>query len=107
MIVHAHKNDLTEQFNSLNSFKKILKKRNKFSPSTRQVFSEIILRKDKASLVKIRRDTNGRLKKLCQQKGIAFIEHDNLDEQHLGMKKLFLYKKGSSAFADNVLKLFL
>ena len=31
LIVHAHKNDLTKQINSLNSFKKILKKRNEIS----------------------------------------------------------------------------
>ena len=32
--VHARANDLTKQINSLNSFKKILKKRKKISPTT-------------------------------------------------------------------------
>ena len=35
LTVHARTNDLTKQINSLNSLKKILKKRNEISPTTK------------------------------------------------------------------------
>ena len=35
LTVHARTNDLTKQINSLNSFKKSLKKRNEISPTTK------------------------------------------------------------------------
>ena len=35
LIVHARTNDLTKQINSLKSFKNILKKRNKISPTAK------------------------------------------------------------------------
>lgn len=84
LIVHARTKDLTKQINSLNSFKKILKKRNEISPTTELALSEIILRKGKASL----------------------IEHDNLNKKHLGIKKLHLNRKSYAAFANNILNLF-
>ena len=52
----------------------------KISPSTELVFSEISLKKDKAGLDKIQKESNGRLKIFCLQKWIPFIQPNNLDE---------------------------
>ena len=63
------------------------------------------MRKDKASLDKIWEDTNRRLKNFCQQKGVVFIASNNLDEQHLSIKKLHLNKKkNNTVFTSNILK---
>lgn len=66
-----------------------------------------MLRNKKARVDKILKDTDGRLKKFCQLKGISFIEHDNLDKKHLGIKKLHLNNKDYAAFAKNILNLVL
>lgn len=61
LIVYARTNNLTKQINLLNSFKKSLKKHNEISLTTELTQSDIILRKEKASLridTKIRIDTN-------------------------------------------------
>lgn len=68
LMVHADTNDLTKQVRSLNSLKKNPEKCSKISPSTELVFSEISLKKDKAGLDKIQKESNGRLKIFCLQK---------------------------------------
>ena len=66
-------------------------------------FSNIIVRKDKRNLEKARADTNSRLKNFCRQKNINLIPNDNIKEEHLGVKKLHLNRKGNSVFAKNLL----
>ena len=66
-------------------------------------FSDIFLRKDKKNIEKIRADTNSRLKNFCKQKNIKLILNDNLKEEHLGIKKLHLNRKGNTVFARNLL----
>ena len=47
--------------------------------------------------------TNSRLKNFCKQNNIRLLSNDNIKEEHLGIKKLHLNKKGNSAFAKNLL----
>ena len=75
----------------------------KTSPNTVLTFSSIIFRKDKKNLEKTRADTNSRLKNFCRQKKINLISNDNIKEEHLGIKKLHLNRKGNSIFAKNLL----
>ena len=73
------------------------------SPNTEISFSNLIIRKDKKNLEKLRADTNSRLKNYCSQKNLRLINHDNIKENHLGVKKLHLNRKGNSVFAKNLL----
>ena len=103
LIVHVGTNDLTNEINLLNNIKKIVTKTKQKSPNTEISFSNIIIRKDKKNLEKLRADTNSRLKNYCSQKNLRLINHDNIKENHLGVKKLHLNRKGNSVFAKNLL----
>ena len=103
LIVHVGTNDLTNDVNLLTNAKKIVNKVNQTSPNTVLTFSNIIVRKDKKNLEKTRADTNSRLKNFCRQKEINLISNDNIKEDHLGIKKLHLNRKGNSVFAKNLL----
>ena len=103
LIVHVSTNDLTNDINLLSNVKKIVNKTNKTSSNTVLTFSSIIFRKDKKNLEKTRADTNSRLKNFCRQKNINLISNDNIKEEHLGIKKLHLNRKGNSIFAKNLL----
>ena len=99
LVVHVGTNDLTSDIN----VKKIVNKTNKTFPDTVLTFSNILFRKDKKNLEKTRADTNSRLKNFCRQKKINLISNDNIKEEHLGIKKLHLNRKGNSIFAKNLL----
>ena len=103
LIVHVGTNDLTNDINLLSNVKKIVNKTNKTSTNTALIFSSIIFRKDKKNLEKTRADTNSRLKNFCRQKNINLISNDNIKEEHLGIKKLHLNKKGNCIFSKNLL----
>ena len=103
LIVHVGTNDLTNEINLLSNAKKIVNKIKKKSPNTVVTFSNIIVRKDKRNLEKARADTNSRLKNFCRQKNINLIPNNNIKEEHLGVKKLHLNRKGNSIFAKNLL----
>ena len=103
LIVHVGTNDLTNGINLLSNAKKIVNKVNKTSPNTVLTFSNIIVRKDNKNLEKARADTNSRLKNFCRQKKINLLSNDNIKEDHLGIKKLHLNRKGNSVFAKNLL----
>ena len=62
LIVHVGTNDLTNDVNLLNNVKKIVTKTKKKSLNTVVTFSNIITRKDKRSLEKLRSDTNDKFK---------------------------------------------
>ena len=56
--------------NSLNSFKKNVKKVKQTSPNTKIAFSSLITRKDKKDLDRKVQDVNNRLKNYCSQANI-------------------------------------
>ena len=58
--------------------------------------------KDKGNIEKTCADTNSQLKKFCRQKSIK-LSNDNIKEEHLGIKKLYLNRIGNSVFAKNLL----
>ena len=103
LVVHVGTNDLTNDVNLLNNVKKIVNKTKKKSPNPVISFSNIIVRKHRRNLEKKRSDTNARLKNYCSQKNVDLINNDNLKENHLGIKKLHLNRKGNTLFAHNLL----
>ena len=96
IIVLAGTNDITKRINSSNSVKKVVKKVKQTSPNTKVVFSSLIAGKDKKDLDKKVLDVNNRLKKYCTQTNLNYIENENINEKHLGSKKLHLNKKGNT-----------
>ena len=96
-------NDLPKNINPLNSLRKVHRKCLELSPGTKLVFSNTIIRKDKNNLDKHRKDANAQMKNFCKQKDIGLIDNCNLEEHHLGTKKLYLNNKGNSAIAKSIL----
>ena len=103
LIVHARTNDLTKNINTLRSVKKLCEKAKRIPPDTKIVFSNVIYQKDRRNTDKQRIDTNARLKNFCNQKNIPLIDNGNIKEEHLGVKKLQLNRRGNSLFAKNIL----
>ena len=66
-------------------------------------FSNIIVRRNKRNLEKMRADTNSRLKNFCNQKNINLMLNDKIKEEHLGIKEPHLNRKGNSVFAKYLL----
>ena len=71
-------------------------------PDAVLTISNIIVRKDKKNLEKLRTDTNTRLTNYCAQKKLSLIDHDSIKESHLSIKKLHLNRKGNILFAKNL-----
>ena len=44
------------------------------------------------------------MKNFCKKKDISLIDNYNLEEHHLGTKKLHLNNKCNSVFAENILQ---
>ena len=63
----------------------------------------LITRKDKKDLDKKAVEVNSRLKNLSAQK-IDFMDNTNINEEHVGNKKLHLNKRGNTVLANNLLK---
>ena len=103
LIVHAGTNDLTKNINTLRSVKKLREKAKRISPDTKIVFSNLIYRKDRRNTNKQRIDTNARIKNFGNQKNIPLIDNGNIKEEHLGVKKLHLNRRGNFLFAKNLL----
>ena len=104
IINYAGTNCITEEINSWNSVKKIVKKVKQTFPNTKVVLSNQITRNDKKDLDKKMQDVNNRLKNYCMQTKLDYIEKNNIKEEHLGNKKLHLNKKRNTVFANNLLK---
>ena len=90
--------------NSLNSVKKIVKKVKQISSNTKVAFSSLINRKDNKDLDKKVQDVNNRLNNYCSQTNLEYIANNNIKEEHLGKKKLYLHKRVNAIFASNLLK---
>ena len=103
LINHVGTNDITNNVNLWTYVKEIFSKVSQESSLTPIVFSSIINRKGKTNIQKTFADTNARLKNICMQKVISFIDNSGIEEFHLGKRKLHLNKKGNSAFAKILL----
>ena len=91
-IIHAGISDFAIQINPLNNLRQILRKCNESSSTTKLVFSDVIVRKDKADLGRVYKGKNSRRKSFCKKKkkkknGIGYICNSNITENRLDMKK--------------------
>ena len=102
--MHAETNDLTKGKNVLNNVKRTIISVKKFSPETKLVSSSLIGWKDKKNMDKEVLEKIARLGNFCNQKNIDCIDDTNIKENHLDMKKLHLNNRGTSVFAQNLLR---
>ena len=100
---HAGTNEPTNNINLLISAKKLVKKIRDTLPATKIAFSSIVLHKDRRNINESRTDFNAKLCNFCKQKNIGFIDTGNINESHLGMKKVNLNRKGNFDLAKNLL----
>ena len=79
---------------------------NKKLSKTCIAFSDITNIKDRKDICKKVAENTRRLKNYCRQKNISYIKNASINEELLGVKKLYLNRKGNSCFAKNLLKYF-
>ena len=98
MILFLHKDECIARFSYLHecTFKYTLR-------ATKIAFSSIVLRKERRNINESRTHFNAKLRNFCEQNNIAFIDNGNINESHLGMKKLHLNGNGNSLLAKNLL----
>ena len=77
LTAHVGTNDMIND-----NIKKIVTKTRQKSLNTILIFSNIIIRKDKRNLERLRADTNSKLKNYCSQKSLRLIIYDNIKENH-------------------------
>ena len=63
-------------------------------------FSNIVIRKDKKNWKNLALIQTQGLKIFVRKKNIGLIHNENLKENHLGIKKLHLNKKGNTLFCE-------
>ena len=74
--------------------------------SSKKILEKLDVTKEKSDDLIIQKnltDTNARLKNFYMQKGIGFINKSGFKEFHLVKRRFHLNRKGSSAFAKNLL----
>ena len=68
------------------------------------MFSSLTIRKDIKNMDKEVLDTDLRLRNFCIQKNIDYIDNANIKEDHQGIKKLHLNKRGNWVLVQNLLR---
>ena len=74
--------------------------------SVKVSISSIIQRSDNQQLNKKASKVNAAVKSLCTNNGFSFIEHTNINSDHLNRSGLHLNKEGTKNFAVNFINYF-
>ena len=82
----------------------IINRIKKKSPFTKIALSSVITRKDRKHIENKVTDLNIKIKELCEENLVDFIDNSNIDESCLGEQKLHLGKKGNAYLASNFIK---
>ena len=101
IIMHIGSNDLTKGGDTTANIQWIINKVRKCASHTKIVLSSLIMRRDKTNIEKHANELNVKLKQLCDENLIDFIDNSNIDESCLGKKKLHPNKKGKAFLANN------
>ena len=103
IIVHVGSNDASSNTDIMKNVQKITKHVKDKYPTTKLVFSGIIVRKDREILVDRIRKMNEKLEKHCETEGLEFVDNSNITETSLDVSRIHLNKKGNSLLAKNIL----
>ena len=92
----------TKDINNLRTVRKTCEKTKRVSPNTKILFSNIFYRKDKRNIDKQHSDTNIRLRKIGSQKNFVLTDNSNIKEEHVGVNKLYLNRRGNSLYLPKI-----
>lgn len=104
IIMHIGSNDLTKGGDTTTNIQTIINKVKKSSAHSKIVISSLLIRKDKNGIENQVNELNEKLKKICDENLIDYIDNSNIDESCLGLKKLHPNKKGKSFLANNFIR---
>ena len=94
-------NDLTNNIDTIQNFKEIIKLIRTKSPNSNVAVSTVVIRADKKNMVEKVQELNKKIKELCEKENIDVINNSNLNDTHLSKRKLHLNQKGLSILAKN------
>ncbi len=106
VVLHCGTNDFTKGVNTIPALKEVIKEIKEITPDTQIAISSIVERTDKKVKLKDIEDMNRKLKSLCVERKMMFIDNSNLEENCLGMKGLHPNKRGNAYLAKNFLNAF-
>ena len=101
IILHVGTNDLTNNIDTIQNFKEIIKLIRTKSPNSNVAVSNVVIRADKKNMVEKVQELNKKIKELCEKENIDVINKSNLNDTHLSKRKLHLNQKGLSILAKN------
>ena len=101
MILHAGTNDLTKESNTIENLATIYNYMKTNYKDTDLIISEVTVRKDSKNMPNKVKEINKKIKEFCTAKNVLLINHDNIEEECLGKRKLHLNRKGKGVFARN------
>lgn len=104
IICHSGTNDITNNVDTIANYQSIINKIKRNSSHTKIAISSVIKRFDRRNIEKMVVELNEKLKTLCEENIIDFIDNDNIDESCLGQKKLHLGQKGNAYLASNFIR---
>ena len=104
IIFHVGTNDITNNVDTIANYQAVINKIIKKSPQSNMAISSVIKRLDRKNIDKKVITLNEKLKKLCEENHIDYINNDNVDESCLGERKLHLGTKGNAYLASNFIK---
>ena len=104
IIFHVGTNDITNNVDTIANYQVVINKIIKKSPQSNMAISSVIKRLDRKNIDKKVITLNEKLKKLCEENHIDYINNDNVDESCLGERKLHLGTKGNAYLVSNFIK---
>ena len=93
-------NDIRDEVDTVKNLQNVINKIKKKSAHRKIAISAAFKRTDYPELGKQIPILNSRLKDLCEDNMVTFLENDNIDETCLGQRKLHPNKKGKAFFAN-------
>ena len=98
IICHVGTNDIAENIDTAKNLQEVINKIKKKSAHTRIGISSIFTRTDIPNIGEKVQALNAKLKTLCDDNLVSYIENANIDEMCLGKRKLHPNKKGRGIF---------
>ena len=103
IILHCGTNNLASNVYTIEQIEEIMKITKQESNSTSIVLSSFVTRADQASIKKKVSKLDNKLRIFCNENGITLIDHSNINDEYLAIKRLHLSRRGDSLFASNFL----
>ena len=96
-------NDIEKNFDTITNLENVINKIKKKSSHTTVAISSVFKRLDRPEIDKKVVTLNAKLKMLCEENLITYIDNTNIDDTCLGKLKLHPNKKGKTYSAKNLI----